>query len=170
MDYTAAYALYERCGNLAEVARNTGLNENSLRDYARRHDWKGDREKALQEQQALAERLSGTIGRVVAELESKPSIQNAQRVREIAKLAPLVGGVTSEAESAAQSYAGGKDEYRALLLAALKDAVRAGKQNLVGQYMDLLGKLDGHVKGSAGAVPGTVPLPDFGALRQLGGA
>lgn len=167
-DYSAAYNAYERSGNLAQVARELNINENSLRDFARRHCWKEDRSKTLAQQAEMAERLGGTIGRLVSELETTPTVKQAQKVREVARLAPLLNGVTSEAEGAAQSYTGDKDGYRTLLLAALKDAMRSGKQSLVGQYLDLLGKLDGHVKGTGKDSGNGVPLPDFQALAALG--
>lgn len=170
-DYQAAYTLYERTGNMAEVSRVSGINENSLRDYARRHGWKSDRAKAVASQQETAERLNGTVGRIIQELEERPTIQRAKLAREVARLQPMVGGVGSEGESTAQTYSGAKDDYRALLLALVRDAMRKGKDSLVGQYVDLLGKLDGHIvtKTEVRKSHGTpLPTPAFDELESLG--
>lgn len=161
--YATAYQAYLRTGNLAQAAREGGVNESSLREYARNHDWKGDRAKELQAAQDLQAQVLAGADKLVADFYKKPTSNRAKAAREGMDLASMLGGRRTPGEEALHTYDGSREAYRELLMANLLVAMRTGKTNTVQRFLQMLAQVDGHRPNTG---PGETE-PDFAAMGSL---
>lgn len=166
--YAPAYEAFLTHGNLARAARDTGVNENSLRSYARDHGWAEDRDRELAERAQAVRYVDGAAARLVAEFYGKPSSRAYQRAREGLDLQAAVGGGRTPEDAALANYTGDRDAYRELLVAAVAGAKRQGRYKEVVQLLELLGELDAHIKAEASGPSLDQPPPDFARLGALG--
>ena len=166
--YDSAYRSFLESGNLADAARSGGVNSNSLRDYARRHDWRGDREVHLARLREREAAVSAGTDRLVTEFYSRPSGKSAQLARQGLDLRAAVD--SAALEDGAARYDGSRDTFRELTVACLMDARRRGDMKTVRECLSLLADADGHT-----AAPKTAPKadsdktsgPNWAAIKDL---
>lgn len=165
--YKPAFEKFMATGNLAEAARAAEVNENSLREYARRHGWDEERRRAVQSRAEALDFTGAALGKVVSEFYSKPTEAKAKIVRQAIELEQLMGGGAAPEEVQLRGYDGSRDRYREMLMGLLVGATRRGRAKEAQGYAEMLGKLDGHLDGDKGDA--SASTPDLSPLAGLDG-
>lgn len=165
--YGPAYRAYLDHGNLARAARTCDVNENSLRDYARRHNWEGDRERVLEQRAEARAQVSAGADKLIEQYYRKPSAQSAEAARKGLELEEKVGGRPMVDDDKFGAFDGSREAFMELVMATIKGARRRGKDATVVQCLELLGRTTGITGQSKGSGEKELPI-DIEALKALG--